>query len=191
MKYIILAIFLTISASCLSHGNIHPFVSGPKTSHPICGINLEIVDQSPFISHLPFASCNSLAISFHADERYNDPGLNELSKLLIILFEGKNHERHFEPLSNSVLKCIIKPPIIERNTHANPDVPYCTKEMVKDYLLKYNRHPAVEGFRRFENSVSKLDLSDKIIIDKIRKTTAIARVSGSSLMLSDISELLE
>lgn len=204
-------------ASCLLFGcvyvqadNLEPFVG--QTSHPICGYNPAFENQQSAPA-TPFEKCRTLAVGYGIDKSYPDPGVDALSKLLIAIGDSGGWDFRFAPLNQFPLKCQIGIPL---DSPAGPipapdlgaipapgytpapaphpagaNLPPCTGKMLKDYVDQYNAQPIVSSAKRFEESLRRLDLNNSDTVQKLLKTTAVIKITGNSITLDEITELLE
>ena len=173
--------------------NLRYFV--PAFPHPVCGINPAFDGKSNRgRPKFPFASCHTLAIGYGADKSYPDPGVDALSKLIIALSEVGGWEKRFGPLNQMVMEC--RPPMsLSRGPGLQSDPanqwPFCTVNFVQSFLSRYNSQPVVEGFKKMEWNMKRLDLTQQSSINKLKQAEAVVLSSGGQVTFSEVAELLE
>lgn len=189
MRVALLGFILAVNPNPgVAKDNVAQFVPG-EVSHPICGIDPAFDGRPKFPPTPPFAACRTLASGFGVAESYTEKGVDALSKLIVALGEGSNWEVRFAPLGGPPLTCRPALPLgIGPKTATEP---ICTVAIVQSYLAAYNQRKEVSEFRKLEQRIQSLDLSDARVIDKILQATAAVRAGGSSVTFGDVVELLE
>lgn len=178
--------------ACAAEDNLRYFVGvGP---HPVCGINPAFDGQPKNVPPPPFASCRTLAPGYGAEKSYPDPGVDALSKLIVALAEVGGWEKRFGPLNQMFLECRPAMPLglgpMSPNGPAS-QWPICTVSLVQSFLARYDSQAAVQGFKKMERSLRRLDLTQQGSINKLKQAEAVVRSSGGQVTFGEVAELLE
>ncbi len=180
-----------LAPSAMAADNLKPFTG--IYPHPVCGINPQFDDRQRNMPLSPFASCRTLVLGAQVEKSYPDPGTEAMGKLIMTIAETSGWEKMFGPLSRMPMNCRPNLPLGLGPLPNTPgaDWPVCSVAFVRDFLIRYNRQGEVIGFKKFERSLSSLDLSMKENVAKLQLAEAAVRAAGGSASFDDIAELLQ
>lgn len=187
MKRLLLMLLFFGHSFAMAEDNLRHFVD--EGVHPLCGINPSFDDKPHNIPLPPFARCRTLATGYSIKESYPEPGVDALSKLILAISNAGGWEQRFGPLNRPQLSCRPARPLGMGTPGAPLQV--CTVGFLQAYIADYENQAIVAQFRRVEQSIRRLNLSDQATIAKVKQAVAVVRATGPEITFEDVAQLLE